>query len=357
MTLRIKATLGTAAVGLLLGLLPAAGAQARPAGLDPVPAGFKALQVSAISNAQWWVLGTVPCGVHRCAAIAHTTNAGVSFSLEKTSAHPHGTPTKATTIRMAADGIHGWILAPGRAVGYQLWRTSSRGFTWTRVTIAHRLSVLDVGGGRVWVAGREGTRARAWSAPANATSASGFTRRLDVPTLNAAGSPALVAQSGGKALVLSFRPSDSHVRAYVVSASGFTAHAGPSWCHSDLGFSQISSSFGTTWVDCPQGTADEYGYSKGGGIGWHAGVAVSADASRLAVGAVDATHGVVGRPDGRLFRVSTAGVKVASHIPTTSRSEFVFIGFTSANAGFAVNGAGHLLRSSDGGRHFHTVHI
>ena len=111
----------------------------------------------------------------------------MSFSLEKTSAHPHGTPAKAKTLRMSVDGVHGWILAPGRPVGFQLWRTSNAGWTWTRVPLAHRVSVLDVGGGKVWLAGREGSRARAWSASANATSASAFTRRLDVPTVAVSG--------------------------------------------------------------------------------------------------------------------------------------------------------------------------
>ena len=249
------------AASLALAVLPAVGAHA---GLDPVPPGFRATQVSAISSTNWWVLGSVPgCGGHRCNAIAHTTNGGVSFSLEKTSAHTHGTPTKATTLRMSVDGVHGWVLAPGRALGFQLWRTSNAGWTWTRVPLAPRLSVLDVGGGKVWVAGREGSRARAWSASANATSASAFTRRLDVPTVAVAGSPALVAQSGGRALVLNFRPSDNRSRAYVVGSSGFTAHNGPSWCDFSLGYGQISSSHGTTWLDCPTGTADAYGYSTG----------------------------------------------------------------------------------------------
>jgi hypothetical protein len=356
---RIKAVLATAAVGLLAGLLPATSAQA---GIEPVPAGFKAVQVSAISNSHWWVLGTVPgCGGHRCSAVAVTTNSGGRFHLSGlTSAHANGTPSKATTIRMSVDGVHGWILAPGRAVGFQLWRTANSGLTWSRVRITQRLSVLDVGGGRVWVAGREGTRARAWSAPANATSLAAFSRRLDVPTVNVEGSPTLVAQGAGTALVLNFRPSDRKARAYVVGSSGFTAHPGPSWCNADLGYSQISSSFGTTWVDCPQGTADSYGYSKGGGVGWHLGVGVIGDASRLAVGAVDATHGIVGvQGGGKLFRVSTAGTKVAGHVPALSSANkaFDFIGFTSANAGFAVTGGGRLLRSSDGGRHWHTVAV
>jgi hypothetical protein len=353
----------TAAVAAAMGvaLLPAVGAHA---GLEPVPPGFKAQQVSAVSNSQWWVLGTVPgCAGHRCNAIAHTTNGGVSFSLEFTSAQPHGTPRKATTLRMAADGVHGWILAPSRAVGYQLWRTSNSALTWTRVPLARKLSVLDVGGGKVWVAGRSNGRARAWSASAVATSATAFTQRLNVPTVSVSGSPALVALSRGKAEVLSFRPSDRHVRAYVVSASGFTATNGPSWCDSSLGFGQVSASHGTTWVDCPTGMADAYGYSMGGGIGWHHGPTVGGGGSRIAVGGIDATHAAVSpQGSGKLRRVSTSGAVAVAHVPTlASGSTFGFIGFTSRLLGFAVVDSGpdrgKLLKTADGGHHWHTVTI
>jgi hypothetical protein len=350
---RLVAAAGVAA--LAMAVLPAVGAQA---GLDPVPSGFRATQVSAISSTNWWVLGSLPgCGGHRCNAIAHTTNGGVSFSLERTSAHTHGTPTKATTLRMSVDGVHGWVLAPGRPVGYQLWRTSNAGFTWTRVPVAHRLSVLDVGGGKVWVAGRSGTRAQAWSASANATSASAFTRRLDVPTVAVAGSPALLAQSGGKALVLSFRPSDNRSRAYVVSSSGFSALNGPSWCNVSLGYGQVSSSHGTTWVDCPTGMADAYGYSTGGS--WHSGPQVSGDATRYAVGAIDASHAAVfALGTHALRRVSTAGhVTVAHNPPLASGTAFGFIGFTSPSVGFAVTDAGKLLVTRDGGSDWHTQPI
>ncbi len=350
---RLVAAAGVAS--LALAVLPAVGAHA---GLDPVPPGFRATQVSAITSTNWWVLGSVSgCGGHRCAAIAHTTNGGVSFSLEKTSAHAHGTPTKARILRMSVDGIHGWILAPGRSVGFQLWRTSNAGWTWTRVPLAPRLSVLDVGGGKVWVAGREGSRAQAWSASANATSASAFTRRLDVPTVAVAGSPTLVAQPGGKALVLSFRPSDNRSRAYVVSASGFTAHNGPTWCDVSLGYGQVSSSHGTTWLDCPTGMADVYGYTKGGGGGWHA--PRNVPGARYALGAVDATHAVVsGQGSSKLHRVTTGGTASTAHTPRLpSRTSFGFIGFTSPSVGFAVTDAGKLLVSKDGGSYWHAVTI
>jgi len=255
--------------------------------------------------------------------------------------------------------VHGWILAPGRAVGYQLWRTSNAGWTWRRVPLAQRLSVMDVGGGRVWVAGRASGRVRAWSASATATSAGAFARRLDVPTVTVEGSPALVALSAGRAEVLSFRPSDLHVRAYVVSAAGFTASNGPSWCDASLGFGQVSSSHGTTWVDCPTGTADAYGYSPGGGVGWHAGPAVAASASRIAVGGIDATHAAVSaQGSGKLRRVSTSGHVAVAHVPSLpAGTTFGFIGYTSPSVGFAVTDSGKLLVSKDGGLHYALVTV
>ena len=219
--------------------------------------------------------------------------------------------------------------------------------------------MLDVGGGKVWVAGRSSGRAKAWSATATATSASAFTQRLNVPTVNVEGSPALVALGGGKAEVLSFRPSDHHVRAYVVSSTGFIASNGPSWCDSSLGFGQVSASHGTTWVDCPTGMADAYGYSLGGGVGWHSGPAVTGDASRLAVGGIDATHAAVSaQGSGKLHRVSTSGAVAVAHGPALSTgTTFGFIGFTSPSVGFAVTDSGKLLKTGDGGHHWHTVAI
>ena len=127
---RFVAAAGVAS--LALAVLPAVGAHA---GLDPVPPGFRATQVSAISSTNWWVLGSVPgCGGHRCNAIAHTTNGGVSFSLEKTSAHSHGTPDQgndAADVRRRRPRVG--PRARSARSGFQLWRTSNAGWTWTRV--------------------------------------------------------------------------------------------------------------------------------------------------------------------------------------------------------------------------------
>ena len=146
---------------------------------------------------------------------------------------------------------------------------------------------------------------------------------------------------------------------HVVGSSGFTAHNGPSWCDVSLGYGQVSSSHGTTWVDCAQGMGDAYGFSKGGGVGWHLGASISGDVSRKAVGAIDATHATVFAQGARALRlVSTSGRVTVAHNPTlVSGTTFRFIGFTSPSVGFAVTDAGRLLVAKDGGFHWHTQPI
>src|SRR5258708_32786385 len=45
-----------------------------------VPAGFVPLSFTAISESDYWVLGSVPCTGGRCTAIARTTDGGATFS-------------------------------------------------------------------------------------------------------------------------------------------------------------------------------------------------------------------------------------------------------------------------------------
>ena len=89
------------------------------------------------------------------------------------------------------------------------------------------------------------------------------------------------------------------------------------------------------------------------------GPAVSQDASRIAVGGIDATHAAVStQGSGKLRRVSTSGGVAVAHVPALpGGTTFGFIGFTSPSVGFAVTDSGKLLKTGDGGHHWHTVAI
>jgi len=120
---------------------------ARPAASGPVvspriavnatvPSSFRALSVTFASPSEGWVLGSISCSTGRCPVLAHTTNAGHSWSLlpgPATTINPYpGTPeaTAGVSAVRFADSHDGWIFGP------ELWATHDGGHTWTRVTIS-----------------------------------------------------------------------------------------------------------------------------------------------------------------------------------------------------------------------------
>jgi photosystem II stability/assembly factor-like uncharacterized protein len=150
---RAAVTAVVAAAGLLAVCGPAAAGQTGPAPRSPaavpVPAGFRAQSVSWPSAAEGWVLGAVPCAGGACTAVAHTTDGGASWSLTGAPAAPlapsgeHGV----TSIRFAADGLHGWAYGP------DLYATSDGGTSWQPVRLPGRQALaLAAGTGAVYLA-------------------------------------------------------------------------------------------------------------------------------------------------------------------------------------------------------------
>ena len=325
---------------------------------SPVPTGFAVRGLSALSGSSWWVFGTIPGCVHGCEALARTTTGGASFSLTSRQPSATGIPAGTTTLRMA-DAVHGWLLAPGGAVGHQVFRTFDGGVTWAPLALAHRVTALDVGAGRVWLTTVDGSVLGTWTSAALGTVV--FARPLTATISAAPGTPGLVAQSDGGAVVLAAQVGFVHLRQWHVTHSASAVVGSPYWCFVDLGLGQLSASSGTTWVSCPQGTTDFYGYSTGAGAGvWHAGPAVTSSASRIAVGGLDATRAVVGvQGVGALFRVTTAGAHTSTVAPPLGGANrfFSFIGFTNSLDGFAIGESGALLHTTDSGQHWSLVTI
>jgi hypothetical protein len=318
----------------------------------PVPAGFHSTDVSALSASQWWVLGLVPgCG-SGCAAIAETTSSGASFSLVSRQPSATAVPAGATVLRMV-DSLHGWLLVPGGAPGHQLYRTFDGGAAWSVVGLAHKITSLDVGDGRIWVTTVDGTTLGAWTSAA--TGSAVFARPLTATIATIENGPALVAQSDGSALVFAAANGYLHLRGWRLTSSSSTIVGSPYWCWSDLGFDQISAALGTTWMSCPQGTADSFGRETGSGLGiWHGGPLLGATqpAARFAVGAAGAAAAVIGvQGTGKLYRVTTAGSSAVASVPPLGGGNvsFGFIGFTDSLHGFAIGLSGALLHTSDGG--------
>jgi photosystem II stability/assembly factor-like uncharacterized protein len=111
-----------------------------------VPSSFRALSVTFVSPSEGWVLGSISCSTGRCPVLAHTTNAGHSWSLmagPATTINPYpGMPDGMPGVSAVrfADSHNGWIFGP------ELWATHDGGHTWTRVSIfgGHAGIVLDL---------------------------------------------------------------------------------------------------------------------------------------------------------------------------------------------------------------------
>ncbi|HXX61777.1 MAG TPA: hypothetical protein VEI48_10890 [Candidatus Sulfotelmatobacter sp.] len=109
-----------------------------------VPADFQPRSVTFASPTEGWVLGSTACGSARCAVIAHTLDAGRTWSRTAAPATTVNTdpryPTSGVSAIRFADHLDGWAYGP------DLWATHDGGSTW------HKLDVTAFAGGpaRVW---------------------------------------------------------------------------------------------------------------------------------------------------------------------------------------------------------------
>jgi photosystem II stability/assembly factor-like uncharacterized protein len=100
-----------------------------------MPTGFKALSVTFVSASEGWVLGSATCSSGRCPAIAHTLDAGGTWSAlpaPATTVHADrglgAAPSGVSGLRFA-DSLDGWAFGP------DLWATHDGGQTWTQVHV------------------------------------------------------------------------------------------------------------------------------------------------------------------------------------------------------------------------------
>jgi hypothetical protein len=71
----------------VLGLLLALSVGVARAG-GPAPAGFEPLSVGAVSEGEYWVLGSVPCRRGRCSSLLHTRDGGGRGDADAAVCHP-----------------------------------------------------------------------------------------------------------------------------------------------------------------------------------------------------------------------------------------------------------------------------
>lgn len=99
-----------------------------------VPADFQPRSVTFASPTEGWVLGSTACGSARCAVIAHTLDAGRTWSRIHAPATTVGAGLRLATAGVSAlrfaDASDGWAYGP------ELWATHDGGVTWRSVDLA-----------------------------------------------------------------------------------------------------------------------------------------------------------------------------------------------------------------------------
>lgn len=116
-----------------------------PTGTPTAPAGFQPETVTAVNEAQYWVLGTAGVCTSCPPLIWHTTDAGQTFT--SIPAPPtqfanasQGATTSVSDLRYA-DGVDGWAFGPG------LWATHDDGGQWRSIDLRGDVVDLEPGAG------------------------------------------------------------------------------------------------------------------------------------------------------------------------------------------------------------------
>ena len=76
---------------------------------------------------------------------------------------------------------------------------------------------------------------------------------------------------------------------------------------------------------------------------------------RLVVGNINSALTVIGGQDGRLTLAAPGAAKETPTHGAKANGAWTWIGFTSETSGFAIDGAGKLFRTTDGGASWATV--
>jgi len=314
-----------------------------------VPAGFQPLSFTAVSERDFWLLGTAPCrGGRRCTAIVRTTDGGRSFD----AVHAPALPTSGNTPELRfADRLDGFAFVPWRGLFYA---THDGGASWRRLVLGRMLG-FATGAGNVYVVTSRSLESA--SVSANVWHA----RPLPFPS---DGSPlALVAHSANLWL-LGTRPSAGPSPTDELARSNdagrtFVTGAGP--CVPGLGGELAPTSPRVVWAVCPTGMMAGAWRSTNGGVSF-ARLRTPALVNATQVAPASESTAVLDRGVGaRLLRTTDGGKTWRSAKTPGGAAGVTWVGFTDARVGAALvqsrTAATALWRTTDGGATWSRVRI
>jgi photosystem II stability/assembly factor-like uncharacterized protein len=334
-----------------------------------VPSGFVPLSFTAISENDYWVLGSAPCVAGRCTAIVRTTDGGGTFTrIAAPELENVGPPGSQATVRFA-DHDDGYAFVAG--AGGALYATHDGGTSWHRAE-QRSLIAFATGGGYVYAvtAGCTPDRCAALrferspvSHDAWTSSAMPFTP--DGPVLD-------LSAHGTNVWLLGTRAGQVATRYDVLARStdaGQTFAVGDGSCVPGLGGELAPSSANVLWVVCPTGMMAAAARSTDGGVTFarlHLRKSIP-NSTRLAPASDTAAVLIINAAGASPLLTTDAGAHWTTLRTPAGATSWAWVGFTDAETGAALvqtrydAAAGiqlqQLWRTTDGGSSWRIVHF
>lgn len=325
-----------------------------------MPTGFDPASFTAVSDSDYWVLGSVPCRTGRCTSILRTTDGGAGFAaIPAPSLSAAGPPGASATLRFA-DRLDGFAFVTG--AGGVFYATHDGGATWRRLALGNVLAFATGGGNAYAVTARCSSQgctgyrferspvsADAWSAAATPFAPSGSVVDLAAhgSSVWLLGTPAGPQSSGSDELARS-------------TDAGRTFVAGPGPCAPGLGGQLAPVSASVVWAVCPTGMLAGAWRSTDAGVTFTQLTAPPLVNSAVLAPASQDTAVIAANGAGsRLLRTTDGGVTWTRPSTPGARTFWPWIGFTDAEVGAALVQTGYdasakieiqvLWRTTDGG--------
>jgi photosystem II stability/assembly factor-like uncharacterized protein len=299
-------------------------------------AGFDPISFTAVSDNDYWVLGSVPCRRGRCTSILRTTDNGGTFvSLPTPPLKVANAAGVQPTLRFA-DRVDGFAFVPG--VGGVLYATHDGGATWHRLALGSVLG-FATGAGNVYVVSarcslQRCTRYRFERSPVSAdrwrAAAMPFTPNGSIVDLTAHGQGIwLLGTPVGKE-----RSRSDELARSTDGGATFVTGRGP--CYPDLGGELAPTSARVVWAVCPTGTLAGAWRSVDGGVTFaQLRSPELANSATLAPASREVAVLARGGPS-PLLRTKDGGVTWTRALTPPGATFWAWIGFTDADVGAAL---------------------
>jgi hypothetical protein len=322
------------------------------------PAAFQPRSFTAVSEHDYWLLGSTPCARGECWSILRTRDAGRTFARRAAPQLPSEGETP--TLRFA-DHSDGYAFVLGN--GGVFYSTHDGGATWQKRAL-RTVIAFATGGGYAYLVTAHCTLSGCTSFRFQRSPVTRDAWSSATMPVTPDGSIANLAAHGTNLWLLATPrhtrgPNDKLARS-ADAGQTFVARGGP--CYAGLGGDLEPTSARVVWAVCPGGNLAAAARSTDGGIRFKP-LRTPPLVNSAQLAPASATVAVLARGDARfsLLRTTNAGRTWTRAATPRGATYAAFIGFTDAKVGAAIVQLGAtrtaLWRTSDSGAHWHTVRL